>query len=142
MPRRTISKAAREAGVGVETVRFYERSGVIARPEEPVEGWRQYPESAVWKIRYVKDAQKLGFSLADCKALVSGCANSKPPVFCRTVRAVAAAKLNAIEGEIRKLKTVRKKLKTFLSQCEAQEHAGRCPIFERISTDRPGEIRE
>ena len=132
MPRRTISKAAREAGVSVETVRFYERMGILAKPDDSSEGWRQYPETTVWTIHYIKDAQKMSFSLSDCKTILEQSKHAVPPHFCKSVRQMAEKKLDAVNEEIQKLRAVRKSIKTFLTKCKARERTGACPIFERI----------
>ena len=130
MAKRTISKVANAAGVGVETVRFYERSGVLEKPSRPVEGWRQYPESSVWTIRYVKAAQSMGFSLRDCKRLLAG--NARPPEFCRNVRLLANSKLEALDAEILRLKQMRREIKQFLIKCERRQSTGTCPMFENL----------
>jgi DNA-binding transcriptional MerR regulator len=112
-------------------VRFYERSGVLAKPGRPPQGWRHYPENAVWTIRYVKNAQAMGFSLSDCKAILSS--GARPPQFCRSVRAIAAEKLANVEAEIQRLKSLRKQIRTFLKQCEQRESTGSCPIYGHLA---------
>jgi DNA-binding transcriptional MerR regulator len=133
MRKRTISKVADEAGVGVETVRFYERSGVLRKPSPPDQGWRHYPESAVWTIRYVKNAQAMGFSLSDCKKLLRN--HARPPEFCRNVRMLAAGKVAVIEAEIQRLKSLRKAIKAFLKKCEKRQASGSCPIYEHVAPE-------
>lgn len=132
MPKRTISKAATEAGVGIETIRFYERSGVLEKPPAPEQGWRHYPESAVWTIRYIKNAQAMGLCLADCKELLHS--GARPPRFCRNVRSLVASKLDSIDSEIRRLQGVRKEMRQFLAKCEKREATGSCPIYEHIAS--------
>jgi hypothetical protein len=71
MKRRTIGTLAREAGVNVETVRFHERCGILAQPPEPPKGWREYGKEGLDLIRYIKQAQQMGFTLAElsvCKS--------------------------------------------------------------------------
>lgn len=132
MPKRTISKAANEAGVGVETVRFYERSGVLVKPSAPEQGWRHYPESAVWVIRYIKNAQALGFSLADCRKVLAS--NARPPAFCRNVRTLAEGKLEELDSEIRRLQGIRREIKQFLARCAKSEAKGACPIYDHVAS--------
>ena len=62
---RTIGKLAKEAGVNVETIRFYERRGLLRQPRLPTSGWRVYDDSAVWVIHYIKLGRQLGFSLGE-----------------------------------------------------------------------------
>ncbi|HKS76103.1 MAG TPA: MerR family transcriptional regulator, partial [Terriglobales bacterium] len=69
MKRRTISKLAREAGVGIETVRFYEKRGILKQPDAPAEGWREYGDEALETIRYIKIGQQMGFKLAEMQRL-------------------------------------------------------------------------
>ncbi len=130
MAKRTISKVAAAAGVGIETVRFYERSGVLVKPSRPGEGWRHYPESSVWTIRYIKAAQAMGFSLRDCKQLLAG--NARPPEFCRNVRILASKKIEGLDAEIRRLKQVRREIKQFLIKCEKRQATGTCPVFDNL----------
>ncbi len=133
MSKRTISKAAKEAGVGVETVRFYERSGILPKPSPPDGGWRHYPESAVWIIRYIKNAQAMGLSLADCKKLLGS--NARPPQFCHNVRSLVASKLAVIDSEIQRLRSLRKEIKVFLAKCEKREATGSCPIYDHVASE-------
>ena len=70
MPVLTIARAAREAGVNIETVRFYERRGLIERPPKG-EGYRVYSPDHVARIRFIKEAQQIGFSLAEAKELLA-----------------------------------------------------------------------
>lgn len=67
----TIGQVARQAGVGVETVRFYERQGLLAPPERTTSGYRQYEEEAIWRLRFIRRAKELGFTLNEIKELLS-----------------------------------------------------------------------
>ena len=66
----TISKLAKEANVGVETVRFYERKGLLEQPIKPIQGYRQYTEQALSRLLFIKRAQYLGFTLAEISSLL------------------------------------------------------------------------
>jgi MerR family transcriptional regulator, copper efflux regulator len=91
MKAMTISKAARAAGVGVETVRFYERRRLIARPAKPPDGgFRRYPPETIERIRFVRQAQGLGFSLREIGELLS--LRADPSTDCGQVRERAVAK--------------------------------------------------
>ncbi len=90
--RRTIGKLAKEAGVGVETVRFYERKGLIDQPVTG-EGYRDYGDETLAAVRYIKIAQKMGFSLADVAKLRGKLREG--PGFCEAVRATARRRLGA-----------------------------------------------
>ena len=128
--RRTIGKLAAESGVHVETVRFYERRGFIARP--PAEaGGRSYGDEAVWRIRYIKTAQAWGWKLADIEGLMSEAEQS--PNFCAAVRAMAARRIDEIDAQTRALAVQRAELSEFVGLCAAKPDADRCPVFRRLN---------
>ena len=93
-----IGKLARRAGVGVETIRFYERQGLLAAPIRKDSGYRLYPEHVLGRIRFIKRAKELGFSLREIKELLELRRNSSAP--CEDVCAKAQAKIANIEGKI------------------------------------------
>jgi DNA-binding transcriptional MerR regulator len=128
--KRTIGKLAAEAGVGVETIRYYERRGLLDQPTQRGTS-RVYGDEALWRIRYVKLAQKWGLSLRQMKGLLNGAERS--PSFCASIRAAAAQRIEAIDTEMATLATQRSELSIFISACAAKEDAARCPVFERIS---------
>ncbi|RME64388.1 MAG: MerR family transcriptional regulator [Alphaproteobacteria bacterium] len=127
---RTISQAAREAGVGVETVRFYERKGLIAQPRKPQGGgYRIYSRAVVERIRFVRKAQQLGFSLREIDTLLA--LRADPNAACEDVRRQAAAKLEQVEEKMAELGKIRSALKALISNCPRKgPAAGRCTILE------------
>lgn len=128
---------ARESGVGVETIRFYERTGLLERPPEPIEGWREYGVGAVWTIRYVRLAQKLGFSLNEIKQLgrrLYGGGN-----FCRAFQTALRDKLQETENEIRRLTAMKAEQERALVNCLARRDRDTCPILSQFRTRRNGE---
>lgn len=129
--RRTISKLAEEAGVGVETIRFYERRGILKQPQAPPEGWREYGEDALETIRYIKIGQQLGFKLSEIERLQKN-AGGEQRVFCESVRAATREKIKAVEDQIRQLQQVHGELESFLSRCAAKKDGERCPIYESL----------
>ena len=86
----TIGKAARNADAGVETIRFYERQGLIAQPPKPLSGYRIYSYETVKRIRFIRQAQALGFSLREIRELLS--LKADPSADCADVRDQAEAK--------------------------------------------------
>jgi MerR family mercuric resistance operon transcriptional regulator len=126
MNGRTIGKLAAEAGVNVETVRFYQRKGLLGRPRPPQIGWRQYSERDVTVIRYIKQAQQLGFSLAEVKSLASKLDEGK--VFCEAFRQALTDKVREIDEEVRRLNSVKESLELALGQCRVRTEEGDCPI--------------
>jgi DNA-binding transcriptional MerR regulator len=128
--RRTIGRLAAETGVHVETVRFYERRGFIARPPaEP--GGRSYGDEAVWRIRYIKAAQAWGWRLTDIEGLLHQAEQS--PNFCAAVRAAARRRIEEIDAQTRALAVQRAELTEFIGLCAAKPDAERCPVFKRLS---------
>lgn len=130
MAKRTISRLALEAGVGVETVRFYERSGLLQQPPKDQQGWREYGESAVWTVRYIRLAQRLGFRLRELKQLLA-VANSEQGL-CQSIRASAREKLQECIAEMEKLTSRRKDLEEFIAACAARSESEGCPIARNL----------
>jgi MerR family mercuric resistance operon transcriptional regulator len=128
--KRTIGRLAAEAGVGIETIRYYERRGLLDQPARRGTS-RVYGDEALWRIRYVKLAQKWGLSLGQMKSLLNGAQRS--PNFCVSIRAAAAKRIQAIDAEMAMLATQRAELSSFISACAAKADADRCPIFQRIN---------
>ncbi len=137
--RQTIGRLAREAGVGVETVRYYERRGIIERPPREA-GGRAYGDEALWRLRYVKVAQGWGWRLAQITALLARAEAS--PNFCAAVRETARRRVEEIDEAIAALTAQRGELTQFVGACEAKPDGDRCPIFRRlaggVSSDPPG----
>lgn len=135
MAKRTISKLALEASVGVETVRFYERSGLLQQPLKNEQGWREYGESAVWTVRYIRLAQRLGFKLRELKQLLA-VANSEQGL-CQSIRASVREKLQECIVEIEKLESRRKDLEEFIATCAARPESEGCPIARNLGIQLP-----
>ena len=130
--RITIGKLAAAAGVGVETIRFYQRSGLLPEPKRPSVGYREYREADIQRIRFIKRAQTLGFGLQDVADLLK----LDGPKTCRTTHDLALTKLLAVEGKIEALKSIRKALKLMIRQCELDHESGTCPIIRALVQDR------
>ncbi|MEZ4752083.1 MAG: MerR family transcriptional regulator [Bdellovibrionota bacterium] len=124
----TIGKLAQAAGVGVETVRFYERKGMIRRP--PKRGaYRYYSEEEASRIRFIKRAQELGFTLREVKTLLD--LQSKRTITGGEVRKKADEKISEIQEKIRDLKQMESSLKKLARVCGEGEQAIReCKIFD------------
>ena len=126
----TIGKLARRAQVNVETVRYYERRGLIARPPRPRSGYRRYAEETVGRIRFVKRAQDLGFSLGEVAELLA--LRVDPETTCADVRSQAEAKIADIEDKLRELSRMKRALKQLAASCTGQGPVGECPILEAL----------
>ena len=127
MKQFTIGKLALAAGVGVETVRFYERKGLIKRPSVK-EGFRQYAEEDAKRIRFIKRSQDLGFTLKEIKGLFE--LNANPRAVCSDVGIQTDAKLKEIEKKIGDLRRMKKSLKELSDACgDGREALARCQIL-------------
>src|SRR5919106_158868 len=132
MKAMTISKAARAAGVGVETVRFYERRHLIVRPSKPPDGgFRCYPPETIERIRFVRHAQGLGFSLREIEELLS--LRADPATDCGQVRERAVAKLEGVERKIGELERFRRALEELIAACPGSGALRACSIMEALA---------
>lgn len=132
MPEMTISKAARKAGVGIETIRFYERRGLIVQPPKPRDaGFRVYPEQTVQRIRFIRQAQELGFSLSEIDELLS--LRADPSTDARDVRERATAKLEEINRKLGRLEQIRTALEALIAACPGTGALRVCSIMEALT---------
>jgi DNA-binding transcriptional MerR regulator len=128
---RTIGKLAKEAKVNVETIRFYERSGMLRRPKAPASGWRVYDDSAVWVIHYIKLARQLGFTLAEIRRVMGSLGGGKS--FCASVQRAYEDKIALVGEKIHELQAMRRELKKALTACLKRSATGDCPMAQRCS---------
>ena len=128
-----IGQVARAAGVGVETVRFYERQGLIEQPPCPREGFRRYPPETVAVLRFIRRAKELGFTLPEIGNLLGFCRHEA--VDCAEVRQRAEAKIADIENRIEALARMRDALGTLVHACRERGHVGECPILEALTEE-------
>lgn len=126
----TIGKVARIARVGVETIRFYEREGLIEEPPRRESGYRQYPEETVHRLRFIKRAKELGFTLKEIKELLA--LRIEPETTCEDVRLRAEAKIVDIEERIRTLQRMKEALTKLTLACRGRGPVSRCPILEAM----------
>ncbi|EFH80458.1 heavy metal-responsive transcriptional regulator [Ktedonobacter racemifer] len=130
----SIGQIARRAGVGVETVRFYEHQGLLEQPMRRASGYRQYSEDAVKQIRFIKRAQQLGFSLKEILELLTLRVDGQTS--CEQVKERAAAKLAEVEQKIAELQHMRQALLQVTSLCEEEGPGSRCPMLDALDHDR------
>lgn len=126
----TIGGLARAAGVHVETVRYYERTGLIRQPPTPARGYRRYPAAAVARIRFIKRAQALGFTLQEIVELLEIGDGA-----CPDVQAKAQRKRDNVESRIRDLLRLRASLDCLIEACNARGEGDACPLIEALSKD-------
>lgn len=132
MKTMTISKIAKQAGVGVETVRFYERKGLVDQPPKPSSGgFRIYPAETAERIRFIRQAQELGFSLREIKELLS--LRTDPETDCADVRLRAQVKLDEINRKMAQMKGIQTALKKLITACPGQGALQVCSIIDAIA---------
>jgi MerR family mercuric resistance operon transcriptional regulator len=125
----TIGGVARAAGVNVETVRYYQRMGLVPVPKRAYGSFRNYPPEIVTRVRFIKRAQHLGFTLAEVKSLLA----LDDGQSCGKAQGLAATKLAVIEARIADLNRMRRTLKDLIAQCGAGGGRVRCPIIETLA---------
>ncbi len=124
-----IGEAAAQAGVNIQTLRYYERRGLLPEPERGSSGYRTYDPDTVRLVRFIKRAQELGFTLREIEDLIE---LRQSPRRGADVRAVAAAKVEDIERRIRQLKAIRKALGGLVAACDCEGGSLTCPIIEAL----------
>jgi MerR family mercuric resistance operon transcriptional regulator len=125
----TIGELAQRAGVGVETIRFYERKGLIAQPVRPAAGFRAYPQDVVARLGFVHEAKQLGFTLKEIRELLK--LRDNPQTDAAAVRGRAAAKLAQIEDGINQFQRMRVTLRDLLSRCPGSGQLNKFPSSRR-----------
>jgi MerR family mercuric resistance operon transcriptional regulator len=131
----TTGQVARYAGVGIETVRFYERQGLLEEPTRRESGYRQYREDVVARLRFIKRAKELGFSLKEIKELLA--LRVDPDTTCAEVKSRAEAKIADIEEKIQALWRIKKALVKLTKACSGRGPTSECPILDAL--DKEGE---
>ena len=123
----TIGNLAANAGVNVETIRYYERRGLIDQPVKPKSGYRRYDEAILDRILFIKKAQSLGFQLDEIKNLIS-LANGH----CSEIQSLAEAKLNEVQLKVKDLQRLESVLADLVGQCKARVNKADCPIIDAL----------
>lgn len=130
----TIGQVAKKAQVNIETIRYYERQGLIPSPPRRESGYRQYPDGTVARVQFIKRAQDLGFSLKEISELLS--LQVGPDATCGDVKKMADGKLVEIEGKIHSLERMKAALTRLVQTCEESRQAEECPILWAFSNDK------
>jgi len=130
----TIGQVARRAEVGVETVRFYERQGLLEEPARKDSGYRQYSEDVVARLRFIRRAKELGFTLKEIAELLA--LRLDPDTSCAEVRGRAKAKIDDIDAKIRDLQRMRQALDKLVASCRGRGPISVCPILDALDNER------
>jgi len=128
-----IGQLAQRASVNLQTIRYYEREGLLPEPPRLSSGYRLYSDSMVRRVRFIKRAQEIGFSLAEIRELLSLRADGRRER--NEVRAIAQAKLADIEDKMRTLKAMKAVLNRLTERCSGCGPTSECPILESIDSE-------
>lgn len=135
----TTGKLAKAAGVNIETIRFYERLGLLPIPKRKPSlwghGYRQYEQDALKQLLFIKKAKALGFSLKEIQELLS--LKIENPLNCEEVRNRALAKLKEVKEKIKLLENIKRTLENLINDCQKREITEQCPILSSLD----GEIK-
>jgi len=134
-----IGQVAKRAGVGVETIRFYERKGLLEEPPRRESGYRQYSSDVINRIQFIKRSKELGFSLREIGELLV--LRVDETTSSSEVRHRAQAKIAEIEDKIGDLERMKRALATVTACCKGQGSITECPILDALETDE-GSPRE
>ena len=125
-----IGEVAKRVGISVDTIRFYERRGLIPEPNRSPGGYRRYPELIVKQLWFIQHAKKLGFSLKEIVELIAS--KNTPKANCKSIKATAQAKVGDIQNKIEGLEKIRKTLMPLIDQCQTTDPISECPILGAI----------
>ena len=130
MEKLTIGQLAKRANVNVETIRYYERRGLVPEPPRNKSGHRSYPQEALKRTEFIKRSKALGFSLKEISELLS--LRAEPGTTCGDVKAHVEAKIKDIEERITDLDQIKKALLRLSKKCIGKGPIGYCPILEEL----------
>lgn len=128
----TISQLAKQAGVNVETVRYYERRGLLPAPRRGASGYRYYSQDDIAYLRFIRRAQTLGFSLKEIAELLA--LRVDPETTCEDVRKQAERKMVDVEAKIHTLERIKGALQQLIAACSGQGPTSACPILEALNS--------
>jgi MerR family mercuric resistance operon transcriptional regulator len=125
----TIGQVAESAGIHVETIRYYQRQALVDAPAKPLGGIRRYDERFIARLRFIKRAQQLGFSLDEVRELLQ----LDDGQHCRDARLLAERKLVNVEAKLKDLRTMHRHLKTLVTRCQTARGTVGCPLIESLA---------
>lgn len=122
----TIGKLANAVGISVETIRFYQRQGLVIQPEKPLNGFRQYSSRTIERLNFILNAKSLGFTLNEIRSL------DNLSYGCKVFHNLATTKLESIKNEISNLQNIEKKLVNIIDSCSPDCEDERCAVIEKM----------
>ncbi|MEE9355763.1 MAG: MerR family transcriptional regulator [Methylococcaceae bacterium] len=126
----TIGKLAKQSGVTIETIRYYQRKELLMEPAKPATGYRQYPSDAIARIQFIKRAQQSGFTLQEISELLlldSG--------HCEDIRKIAEQKRQQIDNQLKDLTALRNVLDKLVKGCQDDSSSEHCSLIDALSKD-------
>lgn len=129
------SELARQGGINLESIRFYEREGLLAKPPRTESGYRVFAPDAVRRVRFIKRAQELGFSLKEIKELLA--LRLDPDTTCADVRRRAEEKLHDVQRKIADLRRMSEAITRLTAACPGRGTTDNCPILESLDEANP-----
>ena len=129
MQEMTIGRAAKAAGVNIDTIRYYQRRGLVDEPQLPQGGQRKYDDGVVRRVKFIKRAQTLGFTLEETRSLLS----FEQAHNCCDTRDLALHKVQEIDQRIADLRRMRKTLRELATRCESGSELEPCPIIDTLA---------
>ena len=129
----SIGAVAKRAGVAIDTIRFYEREGLLPEPQRRPSGYRSYDEGAVAQLRFIRRAKELGFTLEEVRELLVLSHDRRKGV--RAVKQRAQQRLQTLESRIAELQRVRDGLAQLIAACPGHGRPEQCPILRALNDD-------
>lgn len=130
----TIGTVARRAGVGIDTIRYYEREGLLPPPQRRASGYRDYDPGVVERLRFIRRAKDLGFTLDEIRELLVLSTDRERGV--KSVKQRAETRLNEVEQRIRELQRVKRGLQQLIAACPGHGPLDHCPILRALGGER------
>lgn len=131
----TIGRVARGAGLAIDTVRYYEREGLIEKPARSAAGYRHYGPEVVARLRFIRQAKELGFTLSEIRELLA--LKVAPGKSCADVKARAEAKIADVEQRIAQLNRMKRALVKLANSCSGRGPTSECPILDALESKEP-----
>ncbi len=129
----SIGQLAKQAQVGIETIRYYERRGLLPDPPRRASGYRQYTPDSVSRLKFILHGKQLGFSLTEIAELLT--LRVDPDTTCSQVRNRAEAKISDVHGKIQALLQIERALTKLVAECQGRGPTSECPILDALETD-------
>ncbi len=134
-PSLTIGAVARRAGVAIDTIRYYEREGLLPEPSRRASGYRSYDETAIARLRFIRRAKELGFTLEEIRDLLALSSDRRGGV--KAVRKRAELRLARIDARIAELMRIRGGLQQLIDACPGHGDPQQCPILRALADEEP-----